>query len=335
MTEDPWDTLARPDASTSLNARRVNAEHQWNFFWGRDLENKCLLLLQHGRESRAPKRLPSLGGLEVSEFDPKNGGDNLLIIRLQESSQRELFHRLCLDIIACAASAETEQEAVELTVARTWRWHHLLRGGNDDRLSPENQKGLIGELLILEKHLSPQIGSVSSVNAWQGPLGAPKDFELGHTFLEVKTRRSGAAPFVKISSEDQLDAPESAELFLYVVDLNSAMPEDSDAFTLTDVASRIRDAFESDDQVAVDLLEQRLYSAGFLWTHDYRDFRWLEGESSFYQINDGFPRIISSQLAGGIEKVSYNISLDACQPYRCEQDQLYQLISGSNDGDHT
>ncbi|MEM9417687.1 MAG: PD-(D/E)XK motif protein [Planctomycetota bacterium] len=335
MTEDPWDSLERPDASNSLNARRVSAEHRWNFFWGRDLDGRCLLFLQHDGKCRTKRRLPSLRGLDVTETDPGNGRDLLLAIRLQENTQRELFYRLCLDIIACAASAESEKDAVELTVTRTWRWHHLLRGGQDDRLSPEQQKGLIGELLILENHLAPRIGAVASVNAWEGPLNAPKDFELGHTFLEVKTRRSGSAPFVKISSEDQLDAPDSAHLFLFVVDLNSAMPEDGDAFTLTDVASRVRQTFESVDQIAVDLLEQRLFSAGFLWAHDYSNSPWLEGESSFYQVREGFPRIVSSQLAGGIEKVGYNLSLDACQPYRCDPDQLYQLISGSTDGDYT
>lgn len=333
MTEDPWDSLDRPDASNSLNAKRVSAEHKWNFFWGRDLEGKCLLFLQHDVKSRTKRRLPNLRGLDVTESDPGNGRDLLLVIRLQENTQRELFHRLCLDIIACATSAESENDAVELTVARTWRWHYLLRGGHDDRLSPEQQKGLIGELLILENHLAPRIGAVAAVSAWEGPLDAPKDFELGHTFLEVKTRRSGSAPFVKVSSEDQLDSPDSAHLFLYVVDLNTAMSEDGDAFNVTDVAARLRNAFESADQVAVDLLEQRLFSAGFLWAHDYSDSLWLEGESSFYEVRKGFPRIISSQLAGGIEKVSYNLSLDACEPYRCEPDQLYHFISSISDGD--
>jgi len=37
---------------------------------------------------------------------------------------------LCRDIVECTARAKSEREAVALTLARTWRWHHLLRGGD-------------------------------------------------------------------------------------------------------------------------------------------------------------------------------------------------------------
>ena len=63
-------------------------------------------------------------------------------------------------------------------LSRTWRWHHLLRGGRGTLLSPEEQKGLLGELFVLERLLLPRMDASSAVTAWRGPLGAPKDFEI-------------------------------------------------------------------------------------------------------------------------------------------------------------
>ena len=88
---------------------------------------------------------------------------------------------------------------------RTWRWHHLLRGGGSTlcyRL--EEQKGLLGELLVLERPFCCLTsGASTAVAAWRGPLGSPKDFEIGRVAIEVKARRGGAiARHVAITSEE-------------------------------------------------------------------------------------------------------------------------------------
>ncbi|MCH8827746.1 MAG: PD-(D/E)XK motif protein [Chloroflexi bacterium] len=44
------------------------------------------------------------------------------------------------------------------------------------RPSPEEQKGLIGELLVWECLLFPKLSTRDAVSAWRGPLGANKDF---------------------------------------------------------------------------------------------------------------------------------------------------------------
>ena len=47
----------------------------------------------------------------------------------------------------------------------------------------------------------PALRSVgTAIEAWTGPTGASKDFELIGTCVEVKTQRVAAKPFVAISS---------------------------------------------------------------------------------------------------------------------------------------
>ena len=53
---------------------------------------------------------------------------------------------------------------------------------------------MIGELLVLESVLLPHMEASAAVTAWRGPLGSPKDFEIGRVAIEVKARRGGATP---------------------------------------------------------------------------------------------------------------------------------------------
>ena len=55
-----------------------------------------------------------------------------------------------------------------------------------------------------------------ALESWQGPLGGSKDFDLRHSQVEVKAKRSASKPKIKISSEDQLEINNNSNLFLAV-----------------------------------------------------------------------------------------------------------------------
>lgn len=331
-SDDPWSDLEPPAASDIINARRVDGKLRWGFFWAKGVDRRCLLILQHDPSSSSKSPLPKMRGIETSESDPDDGGQRMLSLKLIEAQHRDIFVKLCRDIVNASSSAETEQEAVETFLARTWRWHHLLRGGGDHRLSAEEQKGLIGELLVLHGLLMPEIGIRDAIKAWRGPTGAPKDFEVGRICLEVKARRGAARPFVAISSEDQLDPAGTDALFLYVVEIDVA-PENSDAaFTLTDIARRVRDAVDL-DQVTIELFEQLLVASGFLWDDDYTDFRWIAGPHRLFRVQDDFPSITRAEVGAGVSRVRYEVSLTECDPYRIADADFKLMLKGVAHGD--
>jgi hypothetical protein len=276
--------------------------------------------------------LPRFKGVEVSDSEWIDGDSRILVFKLEDAAHRDLFHQLCLDIVSCASEATTEREAVLLAIARTWRWHHLLRGGGDSRLTQEEQKGLIGELLVIEKHLLPHLTCMDAVAAWHGPLGAPKDFEIGHTCIEVKARRGAATPHIAISSESQLDVSGVESLFLYVVDLDRAPEGTENGFSLTNVATRIRDAISVPDQGALEAFEGLLSASGFRWDDDYTDTMWIEGTHRVYHVTGSFPRITAGQLALGVSDVCYSISLVSCQPHLVDAAALDSKLRGATDG---
>jgi hypothetical protein len=271
--------------------------------------------------------LPRLRGIEV-DLTHETSGECVLNFRLLDVAHRDIFFRLCQDIVASASEAKSEKAAVAITLQRTWRWHHLLRGGADQRLSEEEQKGLIGELVVLERYLFSVLTPRDAVTAWHGPMQAPKDFEIGRICIEVKAHRPGASPSVLISSEHQLDDTDLKGLVLVVMALDRAALGAPDQFTLTDVATRVRDRIEECDPSVLAEFESRLSAAGFRWADDYSDTPWIEGPIALYRVTGQFPRIVALGITPGVQQVTYSISLMNCQQYRVTESDLVALLKG-------
>lgn len=333
MTEDPWRDIPAPNASQSVNAKRVDAELPWDFFWARDVERRCLLLLAYTHDAAPHIHLPRVRGIEVTTTSAFDQDQEMVVFRLMDTAQRDLFQKLCRDIVASTTKATCEREAVAIALRRTWRWHHLLRGGGDARLSSEEQKGLIGELLVLERYLLSTFNVADALNSWHGPLHAPKDFEVGAICIEAKARRGPSKPYVAISSEYQLDTSGMDMLFLHVVELDRAMVGDDEAFTVSDVAERVRGSVLDKDSGQADVLETLLEATGFRWEDDYSDHRWREGLSRVFRVSDDFPRVCAARLPMGVGEVKYTVSLQACSEHEVSPDMLLASLTGGTHAD--
>ena len=328
--EDPWSNISPPDQTSRINARRVAQSTPWGLYWAVDAERNILLILQHGSGARRSRRLPALRGLRVEAQPADGSSDERIVIRLTDREQREIFLRFCQDVIEATALARTEEQAVERFLARTWRWHRLLRSGRENRLGDEEQKGLIGELIVLERHLLPVLGALDAVRSWTGPLDAPQDFEVSRVRVEAKARGS-ATPRVTVSSEHQLESGDGDTLFLHVTEVVTATEGTSGAFTVTEFAHRMRSLIAEHDVVATDLFEERLSAVGFDWADDYSDKLWLVVRESLYEVREGFPRITSAMFPGGVDSVRYTISLPECETFRVEPAALAAAIAGATD----
>ena len=326
-TENPWREIEPPSIAHSVNARRVDAELPWHFFWARGADRGILLTLRHAGESAPDTPLPRLRDIEVTLSPPDHTNTQILAFKLLDPGQQDIFHALCRDIISAAGRAESEAQAVSVALMRTWRWHHLLRGGGGALLSPEEQKGLLGEMLVLERLLLPRMGASAAVTAWHGPLGSPKDFEVGRVAIEVKTRRGGATPSVAIASEDQLDESGVDSLFLFVIDLDQAPADAAGAMTVGNVADRLRQRLFSLDPGAADVFDTLLSAAGIRPGDDYSDSHWIEGLSRLYLVTGEFPRIARTEVRSGVSHVRYAISLGDCEPFATSESALAEALT--------
>lgn len=312
---DPWERL-RPD-----EAKRVDVAGRFDFFWVVLERGMPGLMLRLPSLPQPQPRLPKLKNL-VASFRPVSGG-SAFVLGLKERSQVEIFETLCRDVVEAGEAGADRDEALARALQRTRRWHHLLRGGKANGLSVEEQRGLVGELAFL-RELVTAFGPETAIEAWTGPTGSAKDFELIGSCVEVKARRVAAKPFVSISSEDQLADVEGSHLCLRVVNVASAvLPEGQ---SLHDHVRMTAELFE-EDGAAFEAWEETLFSTGYDPENDYDDRRWLLGTATDFEVRAGFPRI-ATPLAPGVENVRYSISLDACEPYKLAVDLIGVIREG-------
>ena len=226
----------------------------------------------------------------------------------------ELFETLCRDVTAAGELAETEAEALDRAIGRTFRWHYLLRGGKLEVLSEEAQKGLIGEIEVL-KLLIANLGPKPALTAWTGPSGAPKDFELKADCIEVKARRGASQPFVKITNEHQLADVPDRRLWLAVLAIDKV--QQPHGKTLTDYVADVTDLLERTEPSAIMDWDLHLADVGYDLLHDYSTWRWIVSAPEFHVVAEKFPRI-SAPVPLGVSAVSYALALSACTPFRID-----------------
>jgi Putative PD-(D/E)XK family member, (DUF4420) len=310
--DTPWSGLE----AGKVDTRRVSASARWSWFWAVMPRADVALVLQLADLPKPAPDLPRLKNLEI-RFQTLPGGP-ILYLRLKDNAQIELFETLCRDVMAAGEMAQTEPEALERALGRTFRWHYLMRGGKAEVLSEEGQKGLIGEIEVL-KLLIPVLGAKAALAGWTGPSGSPKDFELSADCIEVKARRGASQPFVRITSENQLADVPDRRLWLAVLAVDKVQAPHG--LTLTE---RVREAtalLETTDPSAIMDWDLHLADAGFDMLHDYSPWRWIVAAPDFHAVVEGFPRI-AVPVPLGVQSVSYALALSASAPFRVDRDTV-------------
>jgi hypothetical protein len=223
-----------------------------------------------------------------------------------------LFSHLCEDFVESCRRISDKSIAGELIFSRFDRWQRLLRSGSTGLLDESAQKGLLGELLFLQRFALPTYGAVSALEGWVGPLEAEQDFRYIDKIFEIKTVGPDALG-VKISSAEQLDATDRP-IQLVVAVLDQIDRTNTDAFCLSDIVAELRQELRI-DPVASALFDDRLLSAGYFDRDEYSAPSYRLGRLRTFAVREGFPRIMHSRLPSGIGSVRYELSLQACRPF--------------------
>ncbi len=325
----PWEPLRRPSGVEPVSGIRVDSTHPWNLYWALDAGGRQLLVMSHSDPKADSLRLPRVSGLELSHGQSSGASGELLILRLTEPSLVDIFQRLCLDIIDSTRACNSESEAVTVFVRRTWRWHHLLRGGGASRLSREQQMGLLGELAILERFVLPHVVTAAAVEGWLGPEREPKDFVVGRVCIEAKAHGPSVRDEVRISSIDQLSRDGLSALFLCVTGVATA-PDPQSGVTVSDVADQLRSRIEGSDPAALGVFDAKLAAFGLDAAHDYSDQRWIVGETVVYEVLPDFPRIEPSEVTSAILRLRYVLRLSDCEEFIVDPDRLVAALSAES-----
>jgi len=169
-------------------------------------------------------------------------------------------------------------------------WHKLLE------VPPELQQevliGLWGELFVIQDVLENGLQDPSTLmNSWTGSAGAPNDFTFGNACIDVKTTR-GSGHEIKISSIDQLDAPQA---WLVVIRIQQCSDK-HEGYSLLNLVEKIRNRLGFAD---ARLLESRVnqviprVDSNLL---DEMRFQ-VSAEPSIVSIDGRIPMLTTSRLA--------------------------------------
>jgi len=316
---NPWKEIRIP--LSNYNVRRVDADHPYDFFWGRDISGDYLFLFQCDVGVRFPEKVPKLKGIDI--VMPVAGDDGLtrLILQVNNRDDWDIFHSLCLDLLRATVDCSTEESVVAVIVRRLERWHIFLKTNRARILSESEQKGLIGELLFLRDYLLPRFAISEALSFWQGPLDAPQDFCIGETAVEAKCQLGTSKPLIRISSIEQLHT-QLERLYLFVVTVGKSSQTADNVINLPILINEIRESIQSSQPSAGDIFEVLLLKAGYMDLEEYNGYFFVVSRSRFYEVTGDFPRLYSENIPQGIANVTMDIMLERCSGFIIEPERL-------------
>ncbi len=321
MTESvPWDSIPTPGADFTVV--RVAGTTGVPIYWGRDAAAQCLLIVELEGDFTAQLRRDtvSLHGIGI---DLRNGdaiGRQRLVLTLARHIDRDLFLSLCETLIGSMKDVTDPATALAVALAHLKRWKAFLAGRNARLLSPEEIRGLFGELHVLRMLYQDTLPQATAVDAWCGPDDSHQDFIFGNRAIEVKSLSGRERSAIRISSEDQLESLVD-ELFLLTQRL-SEMPGAEQALSLNGIVALIEG--ELMDASAIEQFTDKLAGMSYAPLSEYDAPRFVVGGLQGYRVTDEFPRLMRSELPPGITKVSYDIMLEAIVPFSCNDIELFR-----------
>lgn len=156
------------------------------------------------------------------------------------------------------------------------------------RLSEEQQRGLFGELLLLE-HLLQEHG-VTALSWWLGPEAEQHDFALPSFDMEVKTTTAERRRHA-ISGVDQLLPNPNRPLWLLSIQITRA--GGAAGRSLAELVARVRELVPGDER-----LRRALQDTGWrdedadLYTRRYI----LRSAPAAYEVDDDFPALTGERI---------------------------------------
>lgn len=248
---------------------------------------------------------------------------NELIIILQENELSDIFILFVEDIINSISTVSTTEDVLLKISQRVLYWKRLFGKFTGGLLTPQQQRGLYGELLVLEILLNETNNYTKVLESWQAPAGTNQDFYFGKTAIEVKTSKSNN-PAMKITNEFQLDTSLFSNLFISFIRL-SELPTGEE--TLLNKINEIRNTLRAFPLV-IEEFNLKLSHLGISTDleSEYDKTAYNIRKITYYQVTDDFPRITSSMVDRAITHISYEIAPNECSEFEISSETVIKEV---------
>jgi hypothetical protein len=288
--------------------QRVDEKHRLDFYLGRDVQGERLLLLLIDSEPPAFRQCHAININSTKRHD----GRWALVLKLMRPELGKIFSHLCEDLVEASRNIDDVAGGASYVLARFERWQRLLERGHSGLLDETELRGLIAELIFMERFAIPRYGVIQSVRSWFGPLGADQDFRFHDRWYEVKSIRPGASHVV-ISSVEQLEG-EGNSGELAIVCLDRSGNNEPGSFSPISLVRRLKEILQN-EPVACGEFEDKLIAAGFIECPEYESYHFSVSNIRRFAVSEGFPRICRSDIHSGIINATYQLEISSLVPF--------------------
>ncbi len=268
--------------------------------------------------------LPSSKGCElsISALSPGRTGRARLILALSAPAFLDVFSSFADDIVHTLYGVTSETEAVAGLVDRLRTWQEFLRRFGSQGMSREARRRLYGEVVFLRDYLLKVLPGTEALKAWRGPDRTPHDFQTPYGSVEVKTTSAASPHAFRVANIRQLDDRGIPALYIFFVKVDEADGGDE---ALPEAIDRLRTALGT----GATQLDEPLIKAGYIEAQRalYKSPRYSVESHRFFRVRDGFPRLLESEIPGGVEGVSFSVALAGCTDFVCSDREVLETIS--------
>lgn len=249
---------------------------------------------------------------------------SFLLVALANNDLKDIFSVLCEDLISSMAAENDEKKLIAELLNRLEKWRSLLEKAALPGLTGEEQRGLFGELYMLDKMLERLTDKNSCLLTWTGATGQPQDFRGVGWAVEVKTSLSGNHHKIQINGERQLDTRALDFLALHQIIIEKSNSEGASLNAIVDnVAERLKDEFS-----LLTRFRSLLAEAGY-FDHQrdlYEESQYIVHQENSFEVKEDFPRIQPNEIRNGVGDLRYTINVADCMLWKISDEALFNRI---------
>ncbi|PCJ22648.1 MAG: hypothetical protein COA96_13750 [SAR86 cluster bacterium] len=315
----PWDDIKTP--KDDLSVRQIKESKHLPLYWGKDSAGHCVFIveLEGDHAEIFNKHSISVHGIKTDLRLINTTGNQGLVVVLEKHIDQDLFFSLCETLVSALSDVSDSAVGLSVALSQIKRWKAFMAGKKGRVLSAEEIRGLFSELKFFQSMQNEGFSEKEVCDSWQGPEASHQDFIFSNTAVEIKSLSGRERSTVRISSEDQLEGVND-NLFLKIYRLID-MPDSDKALSLNDLVKQMEGNLQEAD--AIESFSEKLAKAGYVELRAYDTPKFLVAEEKPYCVEAAFPRLIRSELPGGILKVDYEIKLETIERFKCDNQEIW------------
>lgn len=326
-----WGSINSESKKTPLQpqiARRIPSNGVFSVFLATDFRKGIRLLyikLESGHDI-ITSTLPKFRGLEISLSVGSLGEfTNVEFVKFTQSIPNTdiIFELVISDLCDKIIQLQNKNNLNSALTKALNEWKIFFEKQENEILSIASQKGMFGELYFLKEYLFQKYSFTESFLYWTGSDRTNHDFQIRNSAIEIKTTSTKQHKKFIVSSEKQLDSTGLEHLFLSLLSLNlhSNMPDRTLPALIKEIFSLIRE-----DHIAMYMFQVKLVKYGYngnlaeKYTVGFSIF-----EMKFFEVLEGFPRLLQNNLPGGVGDLKYSVVVAACSSFEVKPEILNQI----------